>query len=226
METKINPEESVPDGVDVAPAEGGSDDTPAESADIQPAETLSLDDLRKAFNRPFKTVEEALKSIEDTKSYTGKVGKYKPILDSFEEKMGEQKTISLLNSLINMEEQQQTAPEVKDNPAAEDVMSLKKEINDIKFYSKNPEYEPYKDLIEKFGEDPAEVVKDEKFQDYFTKIKTQAETESAKSVLHSNPRIKQSTDKLSQAQESLKNGDTVGAADNAVDAVLDAYEMK
>jgi len=119
----------------------------------------------------------------------------------------------------------------------------KAEFEEAMFYSKHPEYESQKEIISalaaKNGKSISEVVESDTFKSVFSKVKAADEIEASKSVLHSNPRLGQVTDKMTQAQDALKaskeaakQGDVTQAtqAYNAgkaavVSAVIDAYEI-
>ena len=96
------------------------------------------------------------------------------------------------------------------------------------FLTKNPEYEPYKDIISSRAKEldvpMHEVIeKDEPLKNTLEKLRKHDDTEEAKSVLMTNPRLGQATDKMKVAAEALKEGDHVSASQNAVAAVMDAY---
>lgn len=99
------------------------------------------------------------------------------------------------------------------------------------FYSQNTEYSKPEirkviDSIAKGqGVSARDVVASEDFKAIFGKVKGYEESQSAKSVLQSNPRLAASRDKLTQASEALKGGDANAAEKLAVSAVMEAYGM-
>lgn len=104
------------------------------------------------------------------------------------------------------------------------------------FYLRNKEYEPYKAVIRKMGGNPAEVVGSDEFQTLYEKAKGYDESQSVKSVLHSNPRLGVVKDKMTSAREKLSAADKAGdsitqqrivdeASKDAVSAVLEAFEL-
>jgi hypothetical protein len=93
------------------------------------------------------------------------------------------------------------------------------------FYLKHADLEPYKELIDArskvLGVSPSEVVeKDDYMKSTLEKLRGYDDTEKAKSVLMSNPRLGQVTDDLQLAREAVQKGDFVSAENSAVKAVL------
>jgi hypothetical protein len=158
---------------------------------------LSLDIINETLGKDFPDVETALKSIKDTQSYVGK--RKEDIIGEFKKAQND----SELSSRIS---------------------SLESQLRDANFYGENPQYKPYKDIISKFGSNPADVIKDPVFIDSFKKVSAFDEIEKSKSILHSNPRLGKVTDKMTEAKADLAAGNSASAADKAVQAVLSAYE--
>ena len=158
---------------------------------------MSLKEINEVLGKNFTDKETALKSIKDTYSYTGK--RKEDIINEYKKTEGNNELASKVSSLENM-------------------------LRDANFYAENPQYKPYKDVISKFGGNPEEVIKDSVFQSTFKKASAYDETEKSKSVLHSNPRLGRITDKITEAKEAIKAGDSAKAEDAAVLAVLNAFE--
>lgn len=159
------------------------------------------DVLSKELGKTFPDDATAIKAIKDTFSYVGKAGQ----------------EIKRLESEILQAKAQGIGPEK--------IQTLEKDIQDMKFYSENPEYKPYKDFIETFGSNPADIVKDEKFKTWYSKVKAADEAEKSKSVVMGNSRIAGATDKLTKAKEQMASGNFEEAKDAATQAVLDAYGL-
>lgn len=104
------------------------------------------------------------------------------------------------------------------------VAQLERRLSDAEFYNENPQYKSYRDLISKFGDNPAEVIQRDDFKGVFSKISKAEELEKSQSVLKTNPRIGKANDKMKEAREAVGSGRTQQAEDLAVKAVLDAYE--
>lgn len=165
-------------------------------ADIS-TESISLAEISAALGKTFPDKATALKAWKDTNSYVGSLGQKVKTLES-------------------------QVPQVDQS---ERLASLEKATQEFAFYAQNPEYNTpeAKALIAKFGGNPAEVVQDEIFKTAYGAIKTQSEAEKTKSVLHSNPRLGQVQDKMTQAREAAKAGDSAIAGLTATQAVMDAY---
>jgi hypothetical protein len=169
----------------------------AEAVGNEGVAELSLKELNETLGKDFPTKEAALKSIKDTVSYTGK--RKEDIIAEYKKQAGDSELASKVSTLENM-------------------------LLEANFYAENPQYKPYKDVITKFGGNPAEVIKDPVFQSTFKKASAFDETEKSKSVLHSNPRLGRITDKITEAKTALSDGDSQKANDAAVEAVLSAFE--
>lgn len=221
MAEQINTQETLADGVDVASADGGRNDS---------KEVTSLKDvLGESLGRTFKDDETALTAVKETFNYVGKVGKVLPVFEQLKSKMGgEEAVIKFMEQSINNQSQNQAevkveAPKV-DTVLAQKVETLEQTLKESLFFAEQPEYKPYKDLIKSFGNDPEKVIQSEVFKTTYAKLKTVDDAEKTKSVIHSNSRIGQATDKMSQAAEAAKAGNMAEAGRIAVDAVLEAYE--
>ena len=100
------------------------------------------------------------------------------------------------------------------------------EFNQEKFYSDNPQFKPYKNVISKLGSDPAKVVEDPEFKQILDNANRFQEIETSRSVLHSNPRLGKASDGITEAREAVKNGDYNAANNKAVESVIDAFGMR
>lgn len=210
---EINNQETLADGVDVASADGGGNDS----------EVVKLKDLlSEALGRQFPTDEAALKSVKDTQAYVGKVGKVKPLIEQLEAKYGgEAKVLEMLKNMTESNPQE-TAKQTDSNFVS------KQQYETDNYFSQHPELQPYREMLEalgaKNGKTMAEAAELPAFKGVFEKAKNYDDQQKSKSVLHTNPRIGQVTDKLSKAREAIKGGDYDTAKANAVGAVLDAMQ--
>ena len=173
------------------------------------SDALTLDQINEATGRNYKDIDTALKSLKDTRVEATKAGEYKKALDALA--TGESSEL------------------------AEQVKALRED----NFYSKNPQYEGVRDLINQMGGDPQEVVQTDAFKSAFEKISGYEKTQSTKSVLETNPRIGQVKSKMTDAREAIEQsrdalakGDVAGsvaaheaAANTAIDSVIDAYDI-
>lgn len=204
MDNEINPTVAVPGDNDVIPSEGQVNDSQVVAQAISQADdSLSLEEINQLMGRQYSDVETARRGLRETSSHVGKLGQ----------------KVSELETKV-------ATPQTSQDVAAQ-IAEMQKQIKETSFYAENPEYNTpeAKALIAKFGGDPANVVADEVFQTAYKAINTTTEIEKSKSVLHSNPRLGQVTDKLSQARELQKAGDQVSAETAATQAVMEAFEI-
>jgi len=164
--------------------------------------------LKTVLNKDFPTNEAAIKSIQDTFKYVGEMG---------------QKVKTLETENQQLQTQVQASPDL-----AAKVDALTAEVRDTKFYALHPEYNipQVKALITDMGGNPEEVIQKESFKTAFTALKTTAEMEQSKSVLHTNPRLGVVQDNISKAVEAQKAGNDGQAAANATLAVIEAFGLK
>ena len=178
---------------EAVPGESANDVVPSEST-VNDSQTVSLKSIVKELTgREYKDDADAAKGIQQT---------YKFVTSKTE------------------------APQPQVDPTiVSKVESLERQIQETNFFASNPEYNTpeAKALISKMGGDPASVVKDEVFQTAYNAIKANAEIEKSKSVLQSNSRLGQVTDKFTQAKEAVSAGNQQAANAAAVSAVLEAY---
>lgn len=220
----INTSDTLAGEVDVTSTDGGENDSIVEQAvSTASQDVMEVKDLLNEVlggKRKFTDNESALKSVKDTFDFVGKAGKYKPLLEKLEASKGGEKNVLKLMEEIANGSVEQTAPA----PISSDNFVSKEEFKQVQFFAEHPEYKEHKDLISSMGKDPEEVVKSEVFKKAYTAIKTQQDIEESKSVLHSNSRLGQVTDKLTQAREALQSGNEQAARSSAVSAVLEAYK--
>lgn len=204
MEEEYNPSESFlgVDENDVDTASGNENDSQPSFKDV----------LKEATGRDYPDDETALKSVTETYKYVGALGQK---VKTLEEQIESQAPVE--------------APVSTETPElVHQVETLTRELAETRFYNENPQYnnEDAKALIADMGGNPSEVVAKDTFQKAYSAIQATAEVEKSKSVLVSNPRLGQATDKISQARESLAEGNQEAAANAAVSAVLSAYEIE
>ena len=203
MEEEYNPSEPFlgVDENDVDTASGTENDSQPSFKDV----------LKEATGRDYPDDETALKSVTETYKYVGSLGQK---VKTLEEQIESQAPIE--------------APASTETPElVQQVETLTRELAETRFYNENPQYnnEVAKELITAMGGNPV-VVESDAFQKAYSAIQATAEVEKSKSVLVSNPRLGQATDKISQARESLAEGNQEAAANAAVSAVLSAYEIE
>lgn len=110
------------------------------------------------------------------------------------------------------------------NELGETVNELKRQLEEATFYSNNPQYANYKDIIASMGKDPAQVVQSETFKKVYDKTSAYDKLQESKSVLQSNPRLGVIGDKITEAKKAASEGNVSHAIDSAVDAVIDTFK--
>lgn len=169
---------------------------PSPGGQVAESEVASLKDvLNTALGKDFPSDEAALKAVKDTFSFVGK----------------------------KTEPQAQTP--VVDSEIANKVSTLEKQLQETMFYAQNPDYnnDDFKKMVALSGKTPADLVQTSEFKEQYDKIKAYNEIEKSKSVLQSNSRLGQVTDKFTQAKEAIQSGNQQAANEAAVSAVLEAY---
>ncbi len=154
---------------------------------------LTLDQLNSELGTRYQTVDAAIKGMKETKNFVGKVG--------------------------------QAQAEATVDP--EKFITRDQYEQDV-FYSRNADLEPYKDIINARAKDlnvrPADAVaNDASLKLTLEKLRGYDKTESAKSVLMTNPRLGQVTDNMQKAQEASAKGDFRTAEASAVKAVTELF---
>jgi hypothetical protein len=182
-------ERNLPEG-DAAVLEAPATDTGNAAKD---GEVGLVEAINKVTGRNYKNDEEALKGIEETTKYVGKVGKYKSVIEQIEKTYGgETKATEVLKGLAETPD--------KTAKLVEEIEALKEES----FYAKNAKYEAYKPLISalrKEGQSLEEIVNSDAFKVAF---KNDSET-STKSVIHSNTRIATSSSDQTRKMQRFQN---------------------
>lgn len=183
--------------------------TPAATGAEAGSETaVEVKDLMKTIlGKDFPTNELAIKSLSDTYSYVGTMGQ----------------KVKTLETQLEDAKSQAVSPELADK-----VARLETEVAQATFFAANPTYNTpeAKSLINAFGKNPEEVIKNEVFLKAFDAITKTAEMEQSQSVLHTNPRMGTVQDNMTKASEAQKAGDDAGAHTQATMAVLEAYGLK
>ena len=172
--------------------------TPADPTTAVAAEALTLAELEQATGKKFPSKDAALKSIQDTNSFVGK-----------------RKEDIITEVKASLKSEQDTS-EIRS-----ELAKLRKDM----WYKDNPDYAPHRDLIEKLGDNPSEVVGTDSFKSVFEKVKGFDQSQKLKTVLDSNPRIAVSRDSLAKAREAQKAGNSEEAKQSVAQAVRAAYDF-
>jgi len=170
-----------------------------EAVEGNPSEDNSIaKTLSEVLGKEFKDDATALKAVKDTFSYVGK-------------------------------KREQVAEEVKNEVDTSNLVTKEQYLNDM-FYAKNPQHEPLRDVIDSMakakGQSVAEVIESDPYKKVFESHTGYQESQSAKSVLETNPTLGKVRNKLDEARDAVAKGNYKAAEKSAVSAVLDAYPDK
>lgn len=138
------------------------------------SDTLTLAEMNQVLGKDFKDKDTALKALKDTFSYVGKRKE---------------------DIAAEVAKAQQPQPPAADPTLASTVHELKTQL----FYTQNPQFKGYEDVIKAMGSDPAEVVGTDVFKKVFEKGQVADEVEQKKSVVSSSPRLAQQKSALEDA---------------------------
>lgn len=163
------------------------------SQGLQPKDVFDLVKLNEELGTNYATPQKALEGLKNLKSFVGS-----------------------------------KVETVKEKVLDEGKFITKEQYEQDLFYSRNADLAPYRDLINARADvlktTPANVVEsDPVIKSTLEKLRGYDDTEKAKSVLMSNPRLGQVTDALEVARAAADKGDFNVANDNAVKAVMDAF---
>lgn len=227
---------TLPDPGDTG-ADGG--DTVLENVDDTAKEAMRIS-LSSVMGREFKTYEDALKSVKDTKDFVGSVGKYRNAIEKTAERLGTD-TTGVLKMIESMDPNQNSqTPQATGVPSSAPVSDAGAEAlriaqetarrqDEIEFFSSRPELSNYKDMFRDLqtmtGKNLKEIAEMPNVKSMLDKAVAKDEADRSLSVLHSNPRIAAARDKMSEAREANAKGDTEKASELAVQGVIDAYGL-
>lgn len=197
MDETNNPSQTDPGAEGVTTPEGGEN---VDNVSI-------LDAINTATGRSYATQEEAINGIKETTSYVGKVGKYRDAIDVLEKELGgDEKVKEALSNLVKKAE-----PVTEPREAQDPTLELRQEVERLKeetFFNNNKSLEPYKEVIKslkKDGQTLSDVVESNK--NIFEKLSAHDESQTAKSVIHSNSRL---TDESSDYAKDFKAAKETG----------------
>lgn len=172
MDPENNPDDSQP---------GADGSATADNSNV--SNSAVLEAINSATNRSYKSEEEALKGIQETVSYVGKVGKYKNIIEAIEAANGgEAGAIEALKKVSN----NTTAQPNSNN---DDIRSELEALREENFFIANSELASQKELIKRLrkpGQSLNDVISENK--DILDQLKTSVEGQQSKSIIHSNSR--------------------------------------
>lgn len=211
---KNNPTEPISGTENVTVSEG--------NVNVSQQSGLIAQKINEITGRNYASDEEALKGVRETFRYVGKAPEIKKVQEALEQEFGKDFNPDELVNMIK-------GSKIPQNNLEEDKFVTKEIFEEATFYAKNPEYEQFRNLINALrtttGQSIEEVVKSDNFQNIYKKVQIAEEYEKSKSIVQSNPRLGQVTDKLDKARKALSEGDYKTAKASAVDAVIDTYEI-
>lgn len=226
--------QTLPDGGDSS--SDGGDTVGNVDQQVQDGDVIAGISKALGVQTPFKTLSEALGAIEKTKSFVGTVGQIRAVAEATAKRLN----TDIPNVLKIMENLPVTDPQAVATPSSvpasdegKRALELSQEtariVAEMSFFQTRPDLAPLRgDLVELqklTGKTLNEVAEHPTVKTLLEKaLKTDAADRSV-SVLHSNPQIAAARSKMDDARESLKSGDIQGAEKNAVQAVIDAYNV-
>lgn len=186
---------------DTLPDEAGSSSAGGEAA----VASLTLAEINGALGKDFKDKNTALKAFKDTFQF---VGKRKEDIEA-------EVRASIQNGGgANGASQNNTALEST-------VKSLQSDL----FYTQNPQYKEYADVIKSMGENPAEVVGTDAFKKVFEKVQVADTVAKQRSVVSSNSRLAENKTHVQKAIETANATRSVqSVADVMATAVRESLE--
>lgn len=238
MEEVITPE-TLPDGSQLNPADGGGADRTG---------SISLDQLSEVLGKDFKDVDGALKSIKDTYGYVGSQAQYTEKISALASALNtdEQGVLSTIETL--MEEINNGAGGGNDAPVVVPQDGGQYVTKEDLFFMNNKEIADLRDVLTplKNANDATRDMPWDQFVASDTAKKViepiigYREVQSRNSILDSSPRLGSAVDKVSQANQLVeqaaqaeRSGDVAtanramnAARQGAVASVIDAYDLK
>ena len=205
--------EDTETGSDTSTTPNAVEETVKDAGD-KPVDVLR-DVINKDLNKDFKSDEDVVNSYKEA---TNKISEQGNEIKELKEKLG-------------------STEQTTQDGDSQRMSELENRLNQSEFYKNNPEYDK-KEIREVLGINPAETIKNESIKSVVDGKVASDKTEDSKSVLQSNPRMGQVTDKVTEAKEHTSNaqkalgtGDITTAvvehgraAEAVTNAVLDAYE--
>jgi hypothetical protein len=219
---------ALPDGSDVISA--GGQEAVSTASDAQQAGIRDI--MSQITGKNFPTDEAAAKSLKDTYAFVGGAGmKAQKLMNDLKVKLqkDESGVLNLMENLATNPNPYQAPANASDLTVFNEIAGLKKQVEESSFYDERPELKEYRsiigDLRDQTGKPIREVVELPAVKILVEKARSFDTAERSRSVLHSNPKLGQVRDKISEAREAAGRGDTNAANKSAVSAVLDSFDM-
>ncbi len=223
------------------PGDTGTDggDTVLENVDDESKETIR-NVVSSVMGREFKTYEDALKSVKETKAFVGSVGQYRNAIEKAAERMGTDTTgvLKMIESMDpNLNTQPAQTPGAPSSAPASDAgaealriaQETARRQDEIEFFSSRPELNDFKDMLRDLqqvtGKQLREIAEIPTVKTTIEKARAKDEADRSLSVLHSNPRIAAARDKMSEARDASAKGNSEVANELAVSSVIEAYGL-
>lgn len=238
MDEVITPE-TLPDGSQLNPADGGGADLTG---------SISLSQLSEVLGKDFKDVDGALKSIKDTYGYVGSQAQYTEKIGALAETLGtdEQGVLSTIESL--MEEINNGGGGGNDAPIVAPHDGGQYVTKEDMFFMNNKEISDLRDVLTPI-KNSNEATRDMPWEAFvgtdtakkvIEPITRDRDAQNRNSILDSSPRLGSAVDKIGQASQkvqeaenAMRTGDTQtanramsDARQSAVGSVIDAFDLR
>lgn len=133
--------------------------------------TLTLAEMNSFLGTDFKDKGSALSSMKETRNFVGK-----RVTDIEAQVRAQLGTSSQAPA---------PAPDTSNMVSKSEFKSLQDQL----FYTQNPQYKEYADVITSMGQNPAEVVESPAFKKVYAKVIVADEAEGKRSIVSSSPRL-------------------------------------
>lgn len=237
MEEVITPE-TLPDGSQLNPADGGGADRTG---------SISLDQLSEVLGKDFKDVDGALKSIKDTYGYVGSQAQYTEKISALASALGTDES-GVLSTIETLMEEINNGTGAGNNAPQAEVPQGQYVTKEDMFFMQNKEISDLRDVLtplKNANEETRDMPWEQFVQHDLAKkviepITGYRAVQNERSVLDSSPRLGSAVDKISQAHQLVeqasqaeRSGDVAtanramsSAREGAVASVIDAYDLK
>lgn len=227
-----NPSDALAGGEQNVPSTDGNTEN---AVDVKGESAPLHEVLNEALGTSYKSPEDAVTGLKETRNYVGRAGKYAKAVDAVVKAKGVSEddavkyimeTVTTPTPVAPLVE----APKVETPVVKSEEFVSKAEFAKAMFYKDNPDLVPFSTVLDSMastqGKSHVEVAKDETFTSLVNAKKAQDESDKSKSVLTSSPKLGQVADKMTQAQEAAKNGKHLQGAKLVTEAVMEAFDIK
>lgn len=205
-------------------------DEPGKGEQDQPSFAKTLSEVT---GKQYLDDDKAIAAVKETYKYVSDAAHYRKGINRLMEAKGlnQDQARALMDQALESLDPQPQKPAEPQAPQGQmdaNVAKLTQEVEDIKFFKSNPNLEKHQALLSELrgnsGKSFTEIAESDLFKSTVTKLEAHDELEGKKSVLQSNSRLGQSSNKMSEAREALAAGDHEGASRSAVASVIESME--